>query len=86
MTCRRPFRSSVAERPSWVTRFWTAKEAVAKAAGTGVGSVISIQENAGEGPRPMFAARGLAGMAAPTPTAAGEMNVTANVTVTFELK
>lgn len=29
--------SSAAERPSWVTRFWTAKEAVAKAAGTGLG-------------------------------------------------
>ncbi|MGH3687045.1 MAG: acyltransferase domain-containing protein [Pseudonocardiaceae bacterium] len=29
--------SSVAERPSWVTRFWTTKEAVAKAAGTGLG-------------------------------------------------
>jgi phosphopantetheinyl transferase len=29
--------SSVVERPSWVTRFWTAKEAVAKAAGTGLG-------------------------------------------------
>ncbi|MGH3888544.1 MAG: beta-ketoacyl synthase N-terminal-like domain-containing protein [Pseudonocardiaceae bacterium] len=29
--------SSVAERPSWVTRFWAAKEAVAKAAGTGLG-------------------------------------------------
>jgi acyl transferase domain-containing protein/phosphopantetheinyl transferase len=28
--------SSVAERPSWVTRFWAAKEAVAKAAGTGL--------------------------------------------------
>ncbi len=28
--------SSVVERPSWVTRFWTAKEAVAKAAGTGL--------------------------------------------------
>ena len=28
--------SSEAERPSWVTRFWTAKEAVAKAAGTGL--------------------------------------------------
>jgi phosphopantetheine--protein transferase-like protein len=28
---------SVAERPSWVTRFWSAKEAVAKAAGTGLG-------------------------------------------------
>jgi phosphopantetheinyl transferase len=29
--------SSVTERPSWVTRFWSAKEAVAKAAGTGLG-------------------------------------------------
>ncbi|MGH3996405.1 MAG: 4'-phosphopantetheinyl transferase family protein, partial [Pseudonocardiaceae bacterium] len=29
--------SSAAERASWVTRFWTAKEAVAKAAGTGLG-------------------------------------------------
>jgi phosphopantetheine--protein transferase-like protein len=29
--------SSVVERPSWVTRFWAAKEAVAKAAGTGLG-------------------------------------------------
>ncbi|MGH3786765.1 MAG: 4'-phosphopantetheinyl transferase superfamily protein [Pseudonocardiaceae bacterium] len=29
--------ASAAERPSWVTRFWTAKEAVAKAAGTGLG-------------------------------------------------
>jgi acyl transferase domain-containing protein/phosphopantetheinyl transferase len=29
--------SSAAERPSWVTRFWAAKEAVAKAAGTGLG-------------------------------------------------
>jgi phosphopantetheinyl transferase (holo-ACP synthase) len=29
--------SSVAERPSLVTRFWAAKEAVAKAAGTGLG-------------------------------------------------
>jgi len=29
--------SSVVEWPSWVTRFWAAKEAVAKAAGTGLG-------------------------------------------------
>jgi acyl transferase domain-containing protein/phosphopantetheinyl transferase len=29
--------SSLAERPSWVTRFWAAKEAVAKAAGSGLG-------------------------------------------------
>ncbi|MGH3984898.1 MAG: 4'-phosphopantetheinyl transferase superfamily protein, partial [Pseudonocardiaceae bacterium] len=29
--------SSDSTRPSWVTRFWAAKEAVAKAAGTGLG-------------------------------------------------
>jgi phosphopantetheinyl transferase len=29
--------TSVTERPSWVTRFWAAKEAVAKGAGTGLG-------------------------------------------------
>jgi phosphopantetheinyl transferase len=29
--------SSVADRPGWVTRFWAAKEAVAKAVGTGLG-------------------------------------------------
>jgi phosphopantetheinyl transferase len=29
--------SSVAQRASWVTRFWTAKQAVAKATGTGTG-------------------------------------------------
>src|SRR6185312_5150925 len=28
---------SIADRPSWVTRFWAAKEAVSKAAGTGLG-------------------------------------------------
>ncbi|MBA3742409.1 4'-phosphopantetheinyl transferase superfamily protein, partial [Sporichthya sp.] len=32
-----PGTSDAAERAVWVTRFWTAKEAVAKAAGTGLG-------------------------------------------------
>jgi hypothetical protein len=58
----------------------------AKAAGAGIGSVLSIQENGNEGPRPMFAARRVESDAIFTPTAAGEQNVTANVTVTFELK
>ncbi|MEJ0027250.1 MAG: SIMPL domain-containing protein [Rhizomicrobium sp.] len=60
----------------------------AKAAGATVGAVLSIQENGTESPRPMFRVRALAGLAAaaPTPTAAGELSVTANVTVVFELK
>jgi phosphopantetheinyl transferase len=29
--------ASLVERPSWVTRFWAAKEAIAKAMGTGLG-------------------------------------------------
>ncbi len=32
-----PGTGSAPERATWVTRFWTAKEAVAKAAGTGLG-------------------------------------------------
>jgi uncharacterized protein YggE len=58
----------------------------ARAAGTDVGGVMSIQENGGDGPVVVFAARALRGAPAPTPTAAGEMSVTASVTVTFELK
>lgn len=59
----------------------------AKAAGVSLGPVVSIQEGATEMPRPMFAAKFMAGndMAA-TPTAAGELSVTANVTVVFELR
>ncbi len=57
----------------------------ANAADASIGQVVSIEEQASESPRPMF--RAMAGLAAATtPTAAGELGVTANVTVTFELK
>ncbi|HJW42640.1 MAG TPA: SIMPL domain-containing protein [Rhizomicrobium sp.] len=59
----------------------------ARAGGVGLGSVVSIQETGGDAPRPnmrMMKFEGLAG--APTPTAAGEMTVTADVSVVFELK
>lgn len=58
----------------------------AHAAGVTVGPVLSIQENGTEMPRPMF--RAMAGLAAApqTPTAAGELGVSANVTVVFALK
>jgi uncharacterized protein YggE len=59
----------------------------AHAAGVGVGSVVSIEENGGGEIAPMRGRMAIAaGLAAPTPVAAGEMDVTANVTVTFELK
>ena len=57
----------------------------AGAAGVTVGHVLSIQENGGGG-APVFAALALRAHAASTPTAAGALRVTANVSVTFELK
>ncbi|MEI9989834.1 MAG: SIMPL domain-containing protein [Rhizomicrobium sp.] len=59
----------------------------AEAADAEVGTVISIQENGTEAPRPMFRAMAVSRAGgAPTPTAAGELGVTVNVTVVFELK
>jgi uncharacterized protein len=58
----------------------------AKAAGVNLGGVVSISEVATEAPRPMMRVMALAGNAAPTPTAAGEQSVTANVTVVFEIR
>ncbi len=60
-------------------------ETYATAAGVSVGTVLSIQEGGASGPVPMFrvmAARAPAG----TPIAAGELNVSASVTVTYQLK
>jgi uncharacterized protein YggE len=62
-------------------------ETYAKAAGTSLGAVVTINEVGGGTPVPMFRARAMAGIAdAATPTAAGELDVTANVSVTFELR
>jgi len=62
-------------------------ETYAHAAGVSVGGVVSIQENGGGEIAPMGKAMMvMRGARAPTPVAAGEMDVTANVTVTFELK
>ncbi len=59
----------------------------AKAAGVNLGGAsMSISEVATEAPRPMMRVMALAGNAAPTPTAAGEQSVTANVTVVFEIR
>ncbi len=58
----------------------------AKAAGAGVGGVMSIREDGAEAPQPMFVVAAARHSAPLTPTAAGEMSVTASVTVTYELK
>lgn len=62
-------------------------ETYAKAAGVTVGGVLTIVENGGSTPMPVRPMRAMAGiMAAPeTPTAAGDMSVTASVSVTFEI-
>jgi uncharacterized protein len=62
-------------------------ETYARAAGANIGGVVSIQENGGGEIASMdgFKAKAMT-IRAPTPVAAGEMDVTANVTVTFELK
>jgi uncharacterized protein len=59
----------------------------AKAAGVTLGPLLSIQEGGVAIPRPVFLeARMMAGAPPPTPTAAGEQSVTANVSLVFEIK
>ncbi len=65
----------------------TRAELYAKAAGLSVKRILTISESGGYAPQPMVMyARADAMMAkAPSPVAAGEVQVGANVTVTFEL-
>lgn len=65
----------------------TRAELYAKAAGLTVKRILTISESGGYAPQPMVMyARAEAMMAkAPSPVAAGELQVAANVTVTFEL-
>ena len=59
-------------------------ETYARAAGVSLGTIISISEGgASEPPRPMY--RVLAMSAAPTPVAAGQQSVTADVSVVWEI-
>ena len=59
----------------------------ARAAGLHVLRIVAISESGGyNGPQPVFAARAMAmDMARPTPVAAGEVAISANVNVEFEL-
>jgi uncharacterized protein len=58
----------------------------AKAAGIELGAVASISEGGGEGPRPVFMAMARADAAPPPPIAAGEQTISANVTMSFEIR
>jgi uncharacterized protein YggE len=58
----------------------------AKAAGVALGPILSIQESGTEAPMlPMMRVR-FAGKESSTPVAAGEQDVSANVTITWEIK
>jgi hypothetical protein len=64
-------------------------QTLAKAAGVTLGPITSISEGGGyEPPRPMYRVMSgmAANMAAPTPIAAGEQSVTANVSITWEIR
>lgn len=59
----------------------------AKAAGVTLGPILTIQEGSVESPRPLYDVVVTAARAAPpTPTAPGEQSITANVSITFQLK
>jgi uncharacterized protein YggE len=58
----------------------------AKAAGLTLGHIVQIDEGAAQTPRPVFRAMAVDAVMAPTPIAAGEQTVSAEVTVTFEIK
>jgi uncharacterized protein len=57
-----------------------------KAAGVGLGSILSIGETGNEGPRPLFAAAPMMARAKSVPVALGEQSVSADVTIVWEIK
>jgi len=58
----------------------------AKAAGVTLGPILSIQEGGSEPPRPMYRAMAMMANAAPPPVAGGELSVSANVTITWQIQ
>ena len=60
-------------------------ETYAKAAGVSLGPILSISENGGQGPRPVFMAMPMARAATAVPVAAGEESVTAEVSIVWEI-
>jgi uncharacterized protein YggE len=62
-------------------------EAMAKAAGKSVGAVLSMSSSdVGQVPGPMFSTSDVAGAAKNVPIQPGQLDITANVVVVFELK
>ena len=62
-------------------------EAMAKAAGKSVGAVLSMSSSdVGMVPGPLYGAAGMAGAVKSVPIEPGQLDITANVVVVFELK
>jgi hypothetical protein len=63
----------------------TRAETYAKAAGVNLGTILSISEGGGEAPRPVMYRMAAAMAAPPTPVAAGEQTVSADVAMVWEI-
>jgi len=63
----------------------TRAETYAKAAGVSLGTIMSISEGGGEAPRPVMYRMAAAMAAPPTPVAAGEQTVSADVAMVWEI-
>ncbi len=77
-----------AARTEAITKARARATLMATAAGLKLGRIVSITENATGGfqpPMPMMRMSAMAAEAAPTTVAAGQLNLTASVTVVFEL-
>jgi uncharacterized protein YggE len=60
-------------------------ETYAKAAGVSLGPILSISENGGQGPRPVYMAMPMVRSAKAVPVAAGEESITAEVSIVWEI-
>ncbi|HEY2835598.1 MAG TPA: SIMPL domain-containing protein [Rhizomicrobium sp.] len=72
-------------RAAAVTEARAKAETFAKAAGVGLGAILSISEEGAQGPRPLYAAAPMV-MAKAVPVAMGEQSVNADVTIIWEIK
>jgi hypothetical protein len=73
-------------RTAAVAEARTKAETFAKAAGTSLGAIVSISENSNETPRPMYRVENVVVTGARVPVAMGEQSVSADVTITWEMK
>jgi uncharacterized protein YggE len=83
---RNPDALSTEARKAAMADALSRAQTYATAGGMQVGAVVTIQENGGGSIMPMNSMAMTRKMPPSTPTAAGEMSVTANVTVVYELK